>query len=102
MNDAKVTLNMELETKTYSFDGDSIKLKIWDTVTYLYSQVGQEKYRSLATQYINGASLVIVVFDVKDHGSFEGMESWVESIGYKVSHEILLYIVGNKADDKKE
>eukprot|EP00826_Nyctotherus_ovalis_P045843 TRINITY_DN5109_c0_g1_i2.p3 TRINITY_DN5109_c0_g1~~TRINITY_DN5109_c0_g1_i2.p3 ORF type:complete len:134 (-),score=43.72 TRINITY_DN5109_c0_g1_i2:100-501(-) len=45
--------------------------------------------------------MVVAVFDVGARESFEGMNAWIETIGYKVSHDVLLFIVGNKADDEK-
>ena len=48
-------------------------MKIWDTA-------GQERYRSLAPMYYRGAAAAIVVYDITNKWSFEGMDRWVREV----------------------
>ena len=57
---------------------NEVHFKVWDTA-------GQEKYRSLSSMYFRGASAAILVFDVTNTKSFEGLQSWVNDL---MSHSI--------------
>ena len=72
-------------------DGDSFKFQIWDTA-------GTEKYRSLAAMYYRGAAAAIVVYDITTESSFENVKGWIRELEQKGSSDIILAIVGNKAD----
>jgi len=50
--------------KNIKHQGKMLKIQMWDTA-------GQEKYRSLSRQYYEGASGIIIVFDVTDQQSFD-------------------------------
>ena len=49
----------------------SVTLSIWDTA-------GQERFQSLGTSFYRGADVCILVHDVTDSKSFEGIERWRE------------------------
>ena len=99
----KSTINLELESKEYNYPKGTLKLDIWDTVylirdDLLSNQVGQERYQSLAKFYLKEASLAIIVFDVCQMTSFEDVAKWIEMIGNEVTHEVLIFVAGNKID----
>ena len=66
-----------------------IELQIWDTA-------GQERYRSLIPNYLRGASVVIVVYDVTDRKSFDHVKEWIDVVDDRDS--VMIYLVGNKID----
>jgi small GTP-binding protein len=68
-----------------------VKFEIWDTA-------GQERYRSLAPMYYRGASAAVVVYDVNNIESFTGMKKWVLELRQMNSQQVVVCIVGNKAD----
>lgn len=84
---------------------NDVHFKVWDTA-------GQEKYRSLSSMYFRGAAAAILVFDVTNVKSFEGLQSWVDDLmsrdvgsgGSQMSShgnqngEIVLTICANKCD----
>ena len=51
------TIGLDYSTKIVEESGVHVKLQLWDTA-------GQERFRSLTSQYVNGASGAIIVFDV--------------------------------------
>lgn len=68
-----------------------IKLNVWDTI-------GQEKYRSLSKLFLNGTHIVILVYSIDDHKSFEELNYWNELYREQLGNDILLGVVGNKID----
>ena len=68
-----------------------IKLQIWDTC-------GQETYRSLVQGFYRNTSLAIIIYDINDKKSFEGLDSWLKDFRQNTSPDIPVFIVGNKID----
>lgn len=68
-----------------------VKLEIWDTA-------GQERYRSLAPMYYRGAAAAVIVFDLTNADSLDGAKTWVKELQKKGDPNMVLAIVGNKAD----
>jgi Ras-related protein Rab-6A len=89
------SIGVDFFSKTIKYKGKSIKLQIWDSA-------GQEKFRSLIPNYIRGASLIILVYDITNKSSFNNLNSWIEFINNYESTNII--ICGNKIDlkDKRE
>ena len=61
-------------------------MQIWDSA-------GQEKFKSLIPNYIRGASLVILVYDISNKKSFDNLNSWIEFINTYENILILLFVV---------
>ena len=61
-------------------------MQIWDSA-------GQEKFKSLIPDYIRGASLVILVYDISNKKSFDNLNSWIEFINTYENILILLFVV---------
>ena len=89
------SIGVDFFSKTIKYKGKSIKLQIWDSA-------GQEKFKSLIPNYIRGASLIILVYDITNKTSFNNLNSWIEFINNYESTNII--ICGNKIDlkDKRE
>lgn len=71
-----------------------IHFKVWDTA-------GQEKYRSLGSMYFRGAKCAILVFDVTNSKSFQGLQTWYEDLVKNRNEDEdgpLITICGNKVD----
>ncbi len=64
--------------------------------------MGQEQYQSLTKSYFKSAALAVVTFDLTDHKSFDDVGGWVALVRNNVSHELPLYVIGNKSDLKTE
>ena len=78
-------------------EGLDAKIQIWDTA-------GQERYKTIAKSYIKGANGILLVYDVTQRTSFEGIKNWVKQIKDQVSSRVSVVLVGNKIDlvDKRE
>jgi len=70
--------------------GFPVKLAIWDTA-------GVERFKSLTPMYYQGASAVIVVYDITDEYSFTTAKSWIEICSDLVPVPVIA-LVGNKVD----
>lgn len=68
-----------------------VTLVIWDTA-------GEERYRSIASLYSQGAEAFVVVFDVTDEASFRAVPEWIETFKHTSDEKALIYVVGNKID----
>ena len=72
----------------------------------LFDTAGQEKFRAITKNYINGSDGIILIYDITRRQSFENIEMWLESItdcleDYKNS-DYLIMLLGNKLDLVKE
>ena len=83
------SIGVDFFSKTMKFKGKIIKLQIWDSA-------GQEKFKSLIPNYIRGASLIFLVYDITNKKSFENLPNWVKFINNIENGNIV--IVGNKTD----
>ena len=68
-----------------------IKLQIWDTC-------GQEMYRSLVQGFYRNTSLAIILYDINNKKTFEGLDLWLKDLRQYTSPDIPVFIVGNKND----
>lgn len=66
-------------------------LHIWDTA-------GQERYRCLVPMYSRGSNVAVVVFDVTEKDTFDGVNSWVERLKSDIGEQCKIIIAGNKSD----
>ena len=103
------TLNVStigIEKKTFFFNDIDIEIKgnkekksfqieIFDTA-------GQERYRSLASNYIKGSDGVILIYDITKKPTFEHLKDWLASIKDILSNwntnDYLILLLGNKLD----
>ena len=77
--------------KAMEIDGKKIKLQIWDSA-------GQEKFRNINTSYYKGANGILVVYDITNRESFDGLNSWLIEIEKNSSKDVYKLLIGNKND----
>jgi Ras-related protein Rab-1A len=75
--------------------GDTVSLTIWDTA-------GQETYRSIIPFYFAHAHVIVVVYDITNIESFEGIAEWAQIARGHAPAEVKLILVGNKSDLEDE
>ena len=63
----------------------------WDTV-------GQEKYKSLVTNYVREAHGALLVYDITRAESIEHMEDWSEFVKDHALPDTVRIVIGNKTD----
>ena len=90
--DSETTLGSSFSTKIIKKGNIEYRLNIWDTT-------GQEKYHSITKLFIKGSSAVILVYSINSLTSFEGLNSWYESIKEHLQgNEYILVVIGSKSD----
>ncbi|KAL1542421.1 Ras-related protein rabf1 [Salvia divinorum] len=95
---SKVTIGASFLSQTIALqDSTTVKFEIWDTA-------GQERYAALAPLYYRGAAVSIIVYDITSPESFHKAQYWVKELQKHGSPDIVMALVGNKADlnEKRE
>ncbi|CAK80075.1 unnamed protein product (macronuclear) [Paramecium tetraurelia] len=86
------TLGLNLVKKEFAYQGQQIKLCLWDTA-------GQDKYFSLTKNYFQRADGVIMVFDIADKDSFNRISDyWIKQVQECSKANSQTILVGNKID----
>lgn len=72
------------------------KLQLWDTA-------GQERFHSLGSNYIRSSQILLLVFDITDRKSFEGIQSrWLPEVekhrANPDTRSLVVYLIGMKRD----
>lgn len=75
----------------------SLELALWDTA-------GQEQYQSISSIYFRGSDAALIVFDLTNRSSFEGVSRWYQTLTDTIhlGKNFILYIIGNKSDLSQE
>jgi Ras-related protein Rab-2A len=94
--DHDVTIGVEFGAKTISVGDKTLKIQIWDTVTY--SQAGQENFLSVTRAYYRGSVAALLVYDVGSRLSFESLGKWLNEIHNNAGEAVTVLLVANKAD----
>lgn len=83
------TIGAAYTRTTFEDDGHEYHVQIWDTA-------GEEKYRSIAPIYSQGAVGAFIVFDLTRRDSFNNVAFWISAI--QNLGQIPIVLVGNKID----
>ncbi|KAF8097415.1 hypothetical protein N665_0289s0004 [Sinapis alba] len=89
--ESKSTIGVEFATKSVHVDDKIIKAQLWDTA-------GQERYRAITSAYYRGALGALLVYDITLHITFENVEQWLKELRDHTDDNIVIMLVGNKAD----
>ncbi|KAF9076531.1 P-loop containing nucleoside triphosphate hydrolase protein [Rhodocollybia butyracea] len=73
-------------TKKVSVQGLKVRLQLWDTA-------GQERFRSMVS-----ANAALVLYDITNASTFDDVRGWLEELKKNCPPELIIYIVGSKAD----
>ena len=85
------TVDASFLTKKIYVGERLIKLNIWDTA-------GQERYHALNRTYYQGASGILLVYDVTSPESFERVKNWVLELNKYIEPGTPIVVAGNKTD----
>ena len=58
---------------TYNWNVISSWYPVWDTA-------GQEKYKTIPTQYFKGVQAILFVNDITDAQTFERIQDWLDKV----------------------
>ena len=90
------TVGLDMTTKTYVKNGKNYNIKFWDTT-------GQERFASLAKQYLRKAQGVLFVYSIDDKQTYDSIKKWMDMLRSANSKEyIAMALVGNKCDLPQE
>ncbi|KAH9763862.1 ras-related protein RABA1f [Citrus sinensis] len=89
--ESKSTIGVEFATRSIRVEDKIVKAQIWDTA-------GQERYRAITSAYYRGAVGALLVYDVTRHVTFENVERWLKELRGHTDSNIVIMLVGNKAD----
>ena len=84
------TIGAEFKNKDIQINDEKIKLHILDTA-------GQERYRSVAKNFIRKVGGIIFVFDLSNNNSFENIKDWLMTAD-DANNNYQKILVGNKLD----
>ena len=78
-------------SKAFSVMDEFVKLHIWDTA-------GQDKYRAMNQTYFHDSDAAILVYDLSNISSIDGVQYYFGQIKDSCDENIDLTVVGNKCD----
>ena len=93
LSNTKPTIGVEFATKIVNINGKSMRIQIWDTS-------GSERYSSVTSTYYRGAIAALLVYDITNRSSFEGLEKWLTKLRDVLDSNSSILLVGNKSDLK--
>lgn len=76
-------------------NNEEIKVKISDTA-------GQERFKSIASNYMKKANGIILVYDITDRMTFKNIDRWAEEINKDSQNSKPIILIGNKSDKIEE
>ncbi|CAG9317472.1 unnamed protein product [Blepharisma stoltei] len=85
------TIGAAYKGKVYQHNNCNIQFNIWDTA-------GQEKFKSLAKMYYRDATAAILVYDITNSQTYDGLKEWYRELKEFGPEDIILCIAGNKED----
>ena len=96
------TLGYDKRTMEYNDIEIDGKIEKKDFSVSLFDTAGQERFRSIAKNYIKGSNGIILIYDITNRESFEHVEAWLNSIKEVLSDwkasDYLILLLGNKLD----
>lgn len=91
----KATIGADFLTKEIMISDRTVTMQIWDTA-------GQERFQSLGVAFYRGADGCVLVYDITDSKSFEGLGSWKEEFLIQAApqnpDDFPFVCIGNKLD----
>ena len=76
-------------------NGEDVKVKLFDTA-------GQERFKSITTNYIKKANGILLVYDITDETSFKKIEAWHQNLSSDSNNILPIVLIGNKSDLEEE
>ena len=90
------TYGIDAKFKNVKLDnGCEIKFKIFDTA-------GQERFKSISTNYIKKANGILLMYDISDKNSFNNIGNWMATIKENAGSKMSILLIATKCDLKNE
>jgi small GTP-binding protein len=86
------TIGVDSKYKKIQLNGEEIKVRIFDTA-------GQERFRSITSDYIRKANGMLLVYDISHKPSYDNIENWINSLKEETGQKMIpAVLIGNKKD----
>ena len=72
------------------------KDKIFDLITNIFGQAGQEAFRSITRSYYRGAAGALLVYDITRRDTFNHLTTWLEDARQHSNSNMVIMLIGNK------
>lgn len=89
--DYKMTIGVDIMTKTVQIQGYTAKLSIWDLA-------GQQRFKAIRSAFYGGVAGALLVFDLTRALTFKNLVTWLEELYQFGNPECPIILIGNKAD----
>ena len=89
LEDLKLTIGVDFYSKTTNYNGQKIKLQIWDFG-------GEERFRFLLHQYCKGANAAFFLYDITNRLSLDHLPDWTQIIREHAG-DIPIILIGTRA-----
>lgn len=91
MENTVSTTGVDFRTKKFSIDGRRVNCQLWDTA-------GQERFCGITRAYYRDADGILIVYDVTDNSSLQGLHRWIEDLRNNASENCKKILLCNKVD----
>lgn len=89
------TIGIDFRNKEITLENNKkFNISIWDTS-------GQERFRAITKNYYKNAHGFLLVYDVTEQKTFDGIKNWISTIKEYANPDIQFMIVANKCDSDK-
>ena len=86
-----MTIGVQMHSSNIIRQNKKISLVLWDLG-------GQERFRFIQGEYMKGASVAMVFFDMSFHEGFPQVREWVEMIRKYTFSDVPIVLIGTKLD----
>ena len=93
------TIGMEQSRKKLEIEIGNQKVI---SILKIYDSAGQERYKSIALNYIKTIDGIILIFDISNRKSFFALNDWIKKIKDDIEKKIKMIVIGNKNDLEKK
>ena len=87
----KSSLTASYLKKLITLNDKNYIISLWDTI-------GQEKLRTLSKLFFKNSKIVIYVYDITNHDTFNGLASWDKDVNDMIGNDVIKAVLGNKQD----
>ncbi|CAG7702448.1 unnamed protein product [Allacma fusca] len=88
------TIGCDMNVKTIEVAGKLVQLHLWETA-------GQERFRSVVTNYVRNADGILLVYDVTCQNSIRSIDRWIAFAKDYGPPDSIKVLIGNKFDQKE-
>ena len=90
------TVGVDYGVKPVDLDGKKVRVNFWDLS-------GKSEYFEVRNEFYKDTQCALLVYDVSDRSSFDGLENWLkEANKYGMPRDLPLAVCANKVDKPRK